>query len=143
METNIKTFFDRYAHCFNRALAGEADLDTIAAFYASAFIAASPSGVAAGENNAQLREAMAQGYDRYRAIGTKAMQIRDLRVTLIDDRHCLARVAWRSTYARDDLAEQIIDFDVHYLVQLCDDQPKIFGWIAGDEEAALKQHGIV
>jgi len=35
-----------------------------------------------------------------------------------------------------------IDFDVHYLVQKLDGDPKIFGWVSGDEQALLRKHGI-
>lgn len=36
-----------------------------------------------------------------------------------------------------------IDFDVHYLVQQLGAQPKVFGWVSGDEQALLKEHGII
>jgi hypothetical protein len=36
-----------------------------------------------------------------------------------------------------------IDFDVHYLVQKLDAEPKIFGWVSGDEQALLRKYGIV
>ncbi len=36
-----------------------------------------------------------------------------------------------------------IDFDVHYLVQNLEAKAKVFGWVAGDEEALLKEHGII
>jgi hypothetical protein len=54
----------------------------------------------------------------------------------------MAHVAWTATYARKDKPDVAIDFDVHYLVQHLGGAPKIFGWISGDEEAVLKQHGI-
>jgi hypothetical protein len=36
----------------------------------------------------------------------------------------------------------VIDFDVHYLVQQLNAEPKVFGWISGDEQALLREHGI-
>ena len=33
--------------------------------------------------------------------------------------------------------------DVHYLVQMLNRDPKVFGWISGDEQALLRKHGIV
>lgn len=143
MEPVVKALFERYADAFNQALRGDPDLTEVASFYAPAFIAASPMGVATGQNDDQLRDAMAQGYARYRAIGTKEMQLRELQITRIDDNHCLARAAWRATYARANLPSCVIDFDVHYLVQVLEGRPSIFGWVAGDEEAALQQHGII
>lgn len=40
-------------------------------------------------------------------------------------------------------AEVTVDFDVHYLVQTPDGAAKVFGWVSGDEQALLEQHGII
>lgn len=118
-------------------------MDEVAALYASEFIAASPASVMTGKNDEELRQVMAQGYARYRAIGTREMRIRELRISPIDDHHCVAHVAWRATYIRKDQAEVAIDFDVHYLVRQPGAEPKVFGWVSGDEQALLKAHGVV
>lgn len=85
---------------------------------------------------------MEQGYAHYRAIGTKEMRIRAVRVSPIDEHHCVAHVAWTSSYARKGQADVTIDFDVHYLVQKLDGEPKIFGWVSGNEQEVLRKHGI-
>jgi hypothetical protein len=85
---------------------------------------------------------MERGYAHYRAIGTKEMRIQELQITPIDDLHCLARVGWKAIYERKGAPDVEIDFDVHYLVQNLDGNPKIFGWVTGDEEATLRKHGI-
>lgn len=143
MDASIRRFFERYERLFNRSLGGEADMDEVAALYASEFIAASPAGVTAGKNDDQLRQVMAQGYARYRAMGTKAMRLRDIRLSSMDERHCVAHVAWTAIYARQDRPDVAIEFDVHYFVQTLDGEPKVFGWVSGDEQALLKQHGII
>ena len=143
METGVRAFFERYETVFNRSLGGDADMDAVAALYAPEFIAASPAGVMAGKNDDQLKQAMAQGYARYREIGTKEMRLRDVRVSPLDDRHCVAHVAWTATYARTNQPDVTIDFDVHYFIQMLGGEPKVFGWVSGDEEALLRQHGIV
>ena len=56
----------------------------------------------AGKNDHQLEQLMAQGYERYRAIGTKEMRIRNVRISPIDDHHCVAHVGWTATYAREE-----------------------------------------
>jgi hypothetical protein len=86
---------------------------------------------------------MQQGYARYRAIGTKEMRLRNIGITSLDEHHCVAHVAWTAVYERKPRADVSIDFDVHYLVQKLNGEPKIFGWISGDEEVLLKKHGIV
>jgi hypothetical protein len=143
METSVRKFFERYERCFNQSLGGDMDMGEVAALYASEFIAASPAGVMAGKNDDQLKQAMAQGYARYRAIGTKGMRIRNVRLSSIDDCHCVAHVAWTATYARIDQPDVAIDFDVHYLVQKLHGEPKVFGWVSGDEQALLRRHGII
>lgn len=143
MEAAVRKLFERYESAFNQSLAGDADMDEIASFYSSDFIAASPAGVMTGKNDDQLKQAMAQGYAHYREIGTKNMRIRNVRLSPIDEHHCVAHVAWTATYARKNQPDTVIDFDVHYLVQQLEDQAKVFGWISGDEQALLKEHGIV
>jgi hypothetical protein len=143
METSVRKLFARYESSFNASLHGDIDMNEVAAFYASDFIAASPAGVMNGKNDERLTQVMAQGYAHYRSIGTKEMRIRGLRISPVDEHHCVAHVAWRGIYARKNQSDIAIDFDVHYLVQQLGAEPKIFGWISGDERALLKKHGIV
>lgn len=143
MEAGVRKLFERYERFFNRSLRGDMDKEELAALYAPEFIAASPAGVMTGKNDDRLRQVMVQGYAHYRAIGTRAMRIRDVRIAPLDDRHCVAHVAWTAAYARAGRPDAAIDFDVHYLVQQLDGEPKVFGWVSGDEQALLREHGIV
>lgn len=143
METETRRLFERYERLFRQALAGDADMDEVASLYASDFIAASPAGVMSGRNDQQFRDVMARGYAHYRDIGTRQMRIRDIRIAPIDGLHCTASVAWTAVYARADLAETAIDFEVHYLVQVRQGEARVFGWVSGDEQALLKRYGVV
>jgi hypothetical protein len=143
METSVRKLFERYERFFQRSLGGDIDMDEVASLYASNFIAASPAGVMTGTNDDQFKHAMTQGYAHYRAIGTKEMRIRDVAISPIDEHHCVAHVAWTATYARQDQPDTAIDFDVHYLVQKLAGEPKVFGWVSGDEQALLRKHGII
>jgi len=143
MKTAVTTLFARYESCVRQSLAGEIDMDEVATLYASDFTAASAAGVKSGKNDDQLKRVMAQGFSQYRAIGTRSMRIRHLRLSAIDDGHCIAHVAWTATFARQDLPETAIDFDVRYLVQIRNREAKVFGWVSGDEQALLKRHGVV
>ncbi len=143
MEASVRTLFERYERLFNQSLGGDVDLDEVASLYASEFIGAAPAGVRTGKNDEQFKRVMAEGYAHYRAIGTKEMRIRAVRLSPIDEHHCVAHVAWTATYARKDQPDVAIDFDVHYLVQKLDGEPKVFGWVAGDEDALLRKHGII
>lgn len=54
MESVVKKLSERF---FNQSLNGEMNMDEMVSLYASGFIAASPAGVMAGENDGQLRQA--------------------------------------------------------------------------------------
>jgi membrane-bound lytic murein transglycosylase MltF len=142
-ETSIGQFFERYAQLFNQGLSGEVDLAAVAACYAAEFIAASPAGVSTGRNDAGLRQVMQEGYVRYRALGTKQMRIRRVAITPLDDLHCVAHVAWTAAYAQEAQPDLEIEFTVHYLMQELNAGPQIFGWVSGDEQQLLREHGIV
>ena len=143
MEASARKLFERYERFFNKSLEGDMDVEEIAELYASDFIAASPAGVMTGKNDDHLKQVMMKGYERYRMIGTKEMRIRNLRISPIDEHHCVAHVAWTATFARKRQPDVAIDFDVHYFVQRLNGTPKVFGWASGDEQALLKEHGIV
>ena len=143
METSVAQLFVRYEKFFNQALNGEMDLDEVASLYACEFIGAAPAGVKSGKNDEQFKQVMAQGYAHYRAIGTKEMRIRHVRLSPIDEYHCVAHVAWTATYARKGQPDVAIDFDVHYFVQKLDAEAQVFGWVTGDEQALLKKHGVI
>ncbi|ACP25783.1 hypothetical protein NGR_c20200 [Sinorhizobium fredii NGR234] len=142
MDEILRSFFARYESMANRVLARDMDVGETTFAFASDFIAASPAGVMAGKNDESLKGSMEKGYARYRAIGTRELNIRDLEITPIDALHFLVRVDWRSVYEVDERPDVVIDFEVHYLVQLLKGEPKIFGWVSGDEEAVLREHGI-
>jgi hypothetical protein len=143
MESAVRNLFERYESFFNQSLGGDMDMDEVASLYASEFIGAAPAGVMTGKNDNQFKQVMAQGYAHYRAIGTKEMRIRNVRLSPIDEHHCVAHVAWTATYARKDQPDVAIDFDVHYFVQKLDGEPKVFGWVSGDEQAVLRKHGVI
>jgi len=143
MQRSVEELFKRYAEFFRKGLANEADMDEVVSSYADAFVAASPAGVISGRNDEGLKAVMTQGFERYRQQGTTGMTLRNLRIHSIDANHCLAHVGWTATYKRKDSTEVAIDFEVHYLVQQLSAEPKIFGWVSGDEQALLKEHGIV
>ena len=143
MEQAVRQLFERYADFFAKSLAGEPDPEEAATLYAPAFIGATPVGIVTGKNDADFLQAMRAGYAYYRSIGTRQMRIRHLHILRLDDWHCVASVAWTAVYARDDLPETEIDFDVHYMVQMLDGVAKVFGWMSGDEEALLKARGVV
>jgi hypothetical protein len=53
--------------------------------------------------------------------------------SLGDDLHFVAKVGWDSRYTRKDGEEVRIDFVNTYFVRVEDEEPRIFGYVTGDE----------
>jgi hypothetical protein len=143
MEASLRKLFERYERLFRQSSGGDKGMEEVAALYASDFIAATTAGVMTGKNGDQLKQVIAQSYAHYRAIGTKDMRIRNVRLSPIDEHHCVARVAWTVTYAHKDQSDLATDFDVHYFVQTLAGASKVFGWVSGDEQALLRKYGVI
>jgi hypothetical protein len=148
METNdsrLQKFFAAYEDRTNRALKEppEIDVEAVAVAFTDCFIEASPKGVMCGKNDEEFRASIPKGFDFYRSIGTQSMKIGSLTTTPLDDVHVLARVHWVARYVKKDGSEEMIEFDVIYLVQILNDQPRIFAYITGDEEKLYKERGLL
>jgi hypothetical protein len=143
MEAKIQQFFRDYVDAFNRSLEGPCDTAAMRAAFAPCFVAAGPTGVICGQNDESFAEVLEQGYAFYRSIGTRRMIFRGVELTAIDTHHQMARVFYASEYHRRDGESVTIDFDVTYMLQLHGASPKIFGYVAGDEQAVLRQHGLL
>lgn len=143
MQTRIEQFFRDYVAAFNRSLGETPAYDAIRAAFAPSFIAAGPTGVICGQNDQAFAERLEQGYAHYRSIGTRRMTLREVALTAIDAHHQMARAFYSSEYQRRDGTLVTIDFDVTYFLQITDARPQIFGYVAGDEEALLREHGLL
>lgn len=143
MDDSVRQLFRDYAALMARGLHGDVDPEAFAAFFAPEVIAASAQGVRGAANDQAMRQAMAEGFARYRRIGTTDMGIESIRIIRLDDAHCVASVDWTATYDRGARPQVRIPFTVHYFVQRTADGPRIFGWVSGDEQAALREHGIL
>lgn len=140
MESAVRTFFERFEECFNRSLEPDTGMDMreFASLYASEFIAASPAGIISGRNDDQLPWIMSRACGRYQRAGLAEMRMEHLRLTRLDDNHYIVHVRWNAVFVRDGQSMADEQTDIHYFVQIIDDEPKIFGWVAGDQPAVLK-----
>jgi len=143
MQPDFDRFFVRYADAYNRSLEGEVQDASIRSAFAEEFIAAGPQGTSCGRNDDSFSATLREAYAFYRAIGTKRMSMRRLHTTPIDDLHYMVRVYWRAEYQRKDGKPVTIDFDVAYMLSANAGDPKIFAFVAGDEMALYRQHGLV
>ena len=141
----LEAFFAAYAARFNAALADPPveDVEATAGAFAACFVGAGPAGVRCAHNDAAFREQLPEGYAFSRRVGTKGKTILGLEQTPLDGLHTVVTVHWRADYARPTGEAVGIEFDVFYLVQTRDEGPKIFAYVTGDEQQALRDHGLL
>ncbi|HEY9009297.1 MAG TPA: hypothetical protein VIM75_24340 [Ohtaekwangia sp.] len=150
IDKKVRAFFQAYEDRFMRALHGDNAIEgpvddvegTVNAF-AEHFIEASPAGVQVGNNDETFRKMIPKGNDFYRSIGTKRMKIRDIIVSPLNEHHVMATVHWDSCYQKKNGTEISIAFPVIYLLQHLNGDLKIFAYITGDEQGALRDAGVV
>lgn len=140
----IERFFESYAAQFARALADppEVDVEATASAFADCFVESGPRGVHCGRNDETFRAAIPQGYAFYRQIGIRDMAVATLAPSQLDTRHWGVRVGWSAAY---DQGKRVgtVEFEVLYLVRMTDAGPRIFAYITGDEEEALRRLGLI
>ena len=141
--SEVDRFFQGYAEAFNRSLGDRGAIEAIQAHYTDCFVGAGPHGERCGQNDEAFANTLRQGYDFYTSIGTKAMAVRGITLTPIDELHQMAAVAFRATYEKPSGETVEIDFTVTYFLASQDATFKIFGFVSGDEMAAYRQHGLI
>jgi hypothetical protein len=141
---SIEDFFTDYELHFNQAMSEEQPdvASQIQPCFAACFIESSPLGVACGRNDNEFVKRLEQGFDFYKSIGSKAMNIVSKDITILDDFHALAKIYWRYTYVKEDKPGNI-DFHVIYFLTLVNNEVRIFGYITGDEQKALREKGLI
>ncbi len=143
MPHNIPAFFDSYVTLYNRALGGENVFGEIMDHFSPRFIAAGPEGVSTGKQGATFRRMLDKACRFYRQIGTKKITAKRVEVTRIDAAHSTARVSYCADHVKPDGSPLKIEFEVTYFVDMSRGKPKIFGFVAGDEMALYRQHGLI
>jgi hypothetical protein len=144
LDDQVKDFFNRYASSMNNALFGEGSVD-VAPFlksFSCYVVGASPAGVAGGKNDEEFKKSIESGIEYYRRVGIISMNIVAKEIAVFDEMHAMAKIKWESIYDNLDSTGGIV-FDVIYLVQARDQTIKIFAYVTGDEQKALRDHGLI
>jgi hypothetical protein len=135
-------WFEEYAGLYNAALEGRLDVRAVRDRFTPCFLGAGPSGVRCGRNGLLFSLVLRRGYAFYRRIGTRRMRVAGVEAAELYDGHDRVRVSWEADYVRPDGSELTIPFDTLYLLRR-EGGPKIFAFIAGDEMALYRRHGLV
>lgn len=137
-------WFRDYAAAFERSLGERVDSAAIRACFAEGFVAAPLQGaVQCGANDDAFERTLQSAYGFYKAIGTRSMSVERVEVDPVCENHDRVRVHYRAGYRKPDGAPLTIRFEVVYLLQRRPDGPRIYAFIAGDEMALYRQHGLV
>ena len=141
---DIRAFMADYAaHMDEGTRTGQTDGIFLADCFASDFIGASPIGVMAARNEG-LADILSKGIEAYRQMGGTAFVAERIDVEELAPNSFMATVAWRFDYRRPkDGQTGSIGFANRYFISTATGSPKIFAWITPDEQAALREHGLV
>jgi hypothetical protein len=144
MEQQMDNFFNRYSDVFNNALRRDIpDIEQTAELFSNCFVGANPLGVNCSQNNETFRDYMQKGYAFYKKIGITSMNIVSKKITVLDEFHTMVKVRWKSGFLNRDGQKGSIEFENIYFIQTSNNQHKVFAYITGDEQAALKEAGLV
>lgn len=132
----IENFFGAYESFFNKVLTDENydSLATISALSSSCFIESNPHIITCGKCDA-LQERMKENFTRYKNNGLKKATIYSKEVIPLDDYHAMVKVQWHFSSSDDE----ILVLNIIYLLRTIQKDIKIFGYISGDEQQALKR----
>ena len=131
----LDTLFKQYEEAFDKL-----DLKTIAGYYADTFISAGPKGTIS-RNKKEFEEKAEQAASFYRRVGQKSARIVSKRVMPISNHYSMVVVRWGVTFEKTGSKQ--IEFDVSYVIQETEIDPKIILFISHeDEEAAMKKLGL-
>jgi hypothetical protein len=143
IKEEVEDFFNRYASTMNNALFGDpVDENCFLDFFSSYVVGANPAGVFGGKNDMDFGKSIKSGIDFYKRIGVISMNIIAKDVEILDEYHSKARISWECIYNKEKKSGEIA-FDVVYLVQVKNHTVKIFAYVTGDEQKALREHELI
>lgn len=141
---DYESLFRDYAAAYQRSLGEVVDSQAIRAFFAEVFMAVSTTGsVKSANNDDEFKQTLEKGFAFVKSIGTQSMAVERVEVQALCEAHDSVRVFYHAGYRRADGHKLDIQFDVTYLLQRREEEAKIFAFIAGDEMALYKQHGLI
>lgn len=134
-QSKLDQLFINYEKAFDKL-----QLDQIAKLYADSFISAGPKGTISNNKQEFLQKAE-KASSFYRSVGQNSAKILSKYQLSISDEYTLVTVHWAVTFEKT--GDRRIEFDVSYIVQHTDDEPKIVMFITHqDEEEAMKKLGL-
>ncbi|MBA2291292.1 MAG: hypothetical protein H0W15_02425 [Gemmatimonadales bacterium] len=136
------TFFEDYEASLNAAiLCDEPGAAAAASAFGETFVDGKQAGVECRRNDDTFVKAIIATCETYRHNGIRALRLEGIDSTPIDQDHVMTRVHWLAEYRDADGTDIPVPFDSVYFVRITGPM-KIFGCITGDEQRALRLHGM-
>jgi hypothetical protein len=134
-QDKLEQLFKKYEKAFAKL-----EFEKIAELYSDTFISAGPKGTITQNKNDFLGKAK-QASEFYRSIGQNSAKILSKRELPISNDYTMVTVHWGVTFEKT--GDEIIQFDVSYIVQETGNEPKVVLFIAHqDEKEAMKKLGF-
>lgn len=131
----LDALFKDYETAFDKL-----DLKTISGYCADSFISAGPKGSVA-QSKKEYEKKAEQVTQFYRSVGRKSARIISKRVMPICNEYSMVVVRWGVTFEK--MGTKQVEFDVSYIIQETDVDPKIILLISHEDEgAAIKKLGL-
>ena len=130
MTDKVKNLFTEYEKAFNAL-----EVEKQVPMFAEHFISAGPKGsIAQGRD--EFMKMSRQAADFYRSVGQTGAKILSMKETPVSNEYLMITVHWGATFKKT--GDKPIEFDVTYMIQNINDDPKIIMFIAHqDEEKAM------
>jgi hypothetical protein len=133
----LRLLFAKYARA-----SLDPDPDALAGMYADAFSAAGPTGSAVFKNDEDFRTWLRQVHEFNKQSGMQSLEVVSVRQVPIKDHHTLATVEWGARFSKT--GEELIRFEISYLVRLLGDRPAILAYVShDDQEEVMKARGLI
>jgi len=134
--SHIEKLFIEYEKAFN-----DLDVARSAQFFSDHFISAGPKGTIAQGKDDLVKKA-AEATEFYKSVGQKSAKIISKNIIPISNEYALVTVHWGVGFKK--MGNELVEFDVTYIVQLRGKKPLIILFITHqDEEEAMKKLGLL
>lgn len=131
----IEKLFKEYENAFEQL-----NMEMIAGYYDDTFISAGPRGTIAVDKQDFMSKSRQAG-DMYRSLGHNSARLISKKIIPISNEYALVTVHWGVKYEKT--GDELIEFDVSYLVQQIGNDIKIILFITHQDEAeAMKKLGL-
>ena len=131
----LDTLFKQYETAFDKL-----DLDALSGYCADCFISAGPKGTIS-HTRKDFEENAGETLKFYQSVGRNSARIISKRVMPICETYTMVVIRWGITFEK--MGDKLIEFDISYVIQETDVDPKIILLISHeDEKTAIKKLGL-